>query len=121
MGTGCIGFKPWEERNNPELTASAIIRKINGEFAKIPEARVFALGPPAIPGISAAGGFSMFLQDRSGGRVGVLAPNVNPLLDEARKGPQLVNLNPQFSPPVPQPHASVEKRDDRSQAGPRAE
>ena len=32
---------------------------------------MFAVAPPAIPGISAAGGFSMMLQDRSGGDVRV--------------------------------------------------
>jgi len=109
MGTGFIAFKPWDERNKPELTSSAIIRKINGEFAKIPEARVFALGPPAIPGISAAGGFSMFLQDRSGGSVEFLAANVKRFVDEARKRPELVNVNPNFSPSVPQLYAKVDK------------
>src|SRR3981081_1312002 len=102
MGTGFIGFQPWDERNKPELTASAIIRKLNGEFAKIPEARVFALAPPAIPGISAAGGFSMFLQDRSGGSVEFLAANVKRFVDEARKRPELGNVKPNFSPPAPQ-------------------
>src|SRR5260370_23995805 len=107
MGTGFIAFKPWDERNKPELTSSAIIRKVNGEFAKIPEARVFALGPPAIPGISAAGGFSMFLQDRSGGSGEFLAANAKRLVDEARKRPELVNLNPNFSPSPPPLYASV--------------
>jgi HAE1 family hydrophobic/amphiphilic exporter-1 len=109
VGTGFIGFQPWDERNKPELTASAIIRRLNGEFAKIPEARVFALAPPAIPGISAAGGFSMFLQDRSGGSVEFLAANVRRFVDEARKRPELVNVNPNFSPAVPQLFANVDK------------
>src|SRR5260370_36564271 len=103
MGTGCIGFKPWEERNNPELTASAIIRKINGEFAKIPEARVFALGPPAIPGISAAGGFSMFLQDRSGGARGCFAPNVKRLRGRGAQPPQTRTSDPHFLAATPAP------------------
>src|SRR5260370_33127862 len=106
MGTGFIAFKPWDERNKPELTSSAIIRKVNGEFAKIPEARVFALAPPAIPGISAAGGFSMFLQDRSGGAGGVFAPNGKRLGAEARKPAQPVNVNPHISPPPPHPYAT---------------
>jgi hydrophobic/amphiphilic exporter-1 (mainly G- bacteria), HAE1 family len=109
VGTGFISFKPWDERNKPELTASAIIRKLNGEFAKIPEARVFVLAPPAIPGISAAGGFSMFLQDRSGGSVEFLAANVKRFVDEARKRPELANVNPNFSPAVPQLYANVDK------------
>ena len=63
---------------------------------KIPEARVFALLPPAIPGISAAGGFSMFLQDRSGGTSKFLAENVKRFVDAARKRPELQNVHPQL-------------------------
>jgi HAE1 family hydrophobic/amphiphilic exporter-1 len=108
-GTGFIGFKPWKERERPDLTAKAIVAKINAEFAKIPEARVFALMPPAIPGISAAGGFSMFLQDRSGGTVAFLAENVKRFTDAARKRPELQNINVNFSPAVPQIFADVDR------------
>ncbi len=108
VGTGFIQFKPWDERGN-DLTARVILQRINAEFAKIPEARVFALAPPAIPGISAAGGFSMFLQDRSGQTVEFLAENVKRFVDEARKRPELVNVNPNFSPSVPQFFAAVDR------------
>ena len=117
-GTGFIGFKPWDERGRPELTAKAILRTLNAEFAKIPEARVFALLPPAIPGISAAGGFSMFLQDRSGGTVPFLAENVKRFVDAARKRPELQNVNPNFSPAVPQIFAEVDKEKAMKQGVP---
>jgi len=109
VGTGFMGFQPWSKRGTPELTAKAILRKVNAEFAKIPEARVFALAPPAIPGISAAGGFSLFLQDRSGGTVEFLAQNVKRFVDAARKRPELQNVIPNFSPSVPQIFAEVDK------------
>jgi HAE1 family hydrophobic/amphiphilic exporter-1 len=109
VGTGFMGFQPWSKRDKPELTAKGILRKVNAEFAKIPEARVFALAPPAIPGISAAGGFSLFLQDRSGGSVEFLAKNVKRFVDAARKRPELQNVIPNFSPSVPQIFAEVDK------------
>jgi len=109
VGTGFMGFQPWSKRDKPELTAKAILRKVNAEFAKIPEARVFALAPPAIPGISAAGGFSLFLQDRSGGSVDFLAQNVKRFVEAARKRPELQNVIPNFSPSVPQIFAEVDK------------
>jgi HAE1 family hydrophobic/amphiphilic exporter-1 len=63
-GTGFIGLKPWEERKGDDVQAPAIIAALNKKFAQqISEARVFAVMPPAIPGISSAGGFSMMLQD----------------------------------------------------------
>jgi hydrophobe/amphiphile efflux-1 (HAE1) family protein len=120
-GTAFIGFKPWDERDRPDLTAKAIVGKLNAEFGKIPEARVFALMPPAIPGISAAGGFSMFLQDRSGGSVAFLAENVKRFVDAARKRPELQNIIPNFSPAVPQIFAEVDKEKVMKQGVPIAD
>ena len=109
VGTGFMGFQPWSKRDRPDLTAKAILAKVNREFSRIPEARVFALAPPAIPGISAAGGFSMFLQDRTGGNVDFLAQNVKRFVEAARKRPELQNVIPNFSPGVPQIFAEVDK------------
>jgi HAE1 family hydrophobic/amphiphilic exporter-1 len=121
VGTGFMAFEPWNERGRPDLAASAILRKVNAEFAKIPEARVFALAPPAIPGISAAGGFSMFLQDRSGGSVEFLAQNVQRFVAEARQRPELQNVQANFSPAVPQLFADVDKEKALKQGVPIAD
>ena len=121
VGTGFMGFRPWSQRDKPELTAKSILRKVNAEFAKISEARVFALAPPAIPGISAAGGFSLFLQDRSGGTVEFLSQNVKRFVDAARKRPELQNVIPNFSPGVPQLFAEVDKEKALKQGVPIAD
>ncbi|HXX68333.1 MAG TPA: multidrug efflux RND transporter permease subunit [Polyangiaceae bacterium] len=109
MGTGFVSFKPWDQRHSPRLSASAILARINAAFSRIPEARVFAVAPPAIPGISATGGFSMMLQDKSGGSYEFLAQNVGKFVAEARKRPELANVRPNFSPAVPQLFAEVDK------------
>jgi HAE1 family hydrophobic/amphiphilic exporter-1 len=108
-GTGFVSFKPWDQRGSADLTSDAIVRRLNAAFSRIPEGRVFAVGPPAIPGISAAGGFSMMLQDRSGGTYEFLAQNVGRFVAEARKRPELTGLRPIFSPAVPQLFADVDK------------
>jgi HAE1 family hydrophobic/amphiphilic exporter-1 len=108
-GTGFVSFKPWDQRGSADLTSDAIVRRLNAAFSRIPEGRVFAVGPPAIPGISAAGGFSMMLQDRSGGAYEFLASNVGRFVAEARKRPELTGLRPIFSPAVPQLFADVDK------------
>ncbi len=108
-GTGFVSFQPWEDRKSPELSARAILQKLNGQFSRIPEARVFAVAPPAIPGISATGGFSMMLQDRSGASYEFLAQNVQRFVAEARKRPELEGVRPNFSPAVPQLFADVDK------------
>ncbi len=109
MGTGFVSFKPWDERYTPDMTAAAILRRLNAQFSRIPEARVIAVAPPAIPGISATGGFSMMLQDRSGGSYDFLAQNVQKFVAAARKRPELTDVRPNFSPAVPQLFADVDK------------
>ncbi len=108
-GTGFISFKPWDDRKGDDMVSSAILKRINGAFARIPEARVFAVAPPAIPGISSAGGFSMMLQDRGGNTVEYLAQNVGKFMAEAKKRPELDGVRPVFSPAVPQLFADVDK------------
>ncbi|HSY21367.1 MAG TPA: multidrug efflux RND transporter permease subunit [Polyangiaceae bacterium] len=109
VGTGFVSFQPWEERKRDDQSATAILKRLNAQFARIPEGRVFAVAPPAIPGISAQGGFSMFLQDRSGQDYSFLAQNVGKFVAEARKRPELEGVRPNFSPAVPQMFADVDK------------
>jgi HAE1 family hydrophobic/amphiphilic exporter-1 len=108
-GTGFIGLKPWTDRKSEDQSATAIVQHLNRAFSAIPEGRIFAVAPPAIPGISSAGGFSMMLQDRGGGSYQNLAKNVGGFMAEAAKRPELAGLRPIFSPGVPQLFADVDK------------
>jgi HAE1 family hydrophobic/amphiphilic exporter-1 len=108
-GTGFIGLLPWEERKDAALSSTAIVASLNAQFSRIPEARIFAVSPPAIPGISSAGGFSLMLQDKGGNSYDYLAKNVGTFLAEARKRPELAGVRAIFSPAVPQLFADVDK------------
>ena len=68
-----------------------------GSRAEIPEALAFAFMPPAIPGLGIAGGFTMWLQDRSGGSIEFLDRNVQKFLAAARKRPELAGVYTLFS------------------------
>jgi HAE1 family hydrophobic/amphiphilic exporter-1 len=105
-----MSFKPWDERTSHELQAQQIIAKINGELAtQIPEAQAFAFMPPSIPGLGSAGGFSLWLQDRSGGSVEFLDQNLQAFMAAARKRPELAGVMSQFSAGVPQIYADVDR------------
>src|SRR2546425_5054886 len=68
-----VGLKSWDERAAPQVTARAIVDRLNQELAaQVPEAVALAFMPPAIPGLGNAGGFSLWLQDRSGGAGDIL-------------------------------------------------
>lgn len=105
-----IALKPWAERTTPELQVQGIIDTLNKEMAaEVPEANCVAIMPPAIPGLGNAGGFSMYIQDRSGGTVEFLDQNLQNFLAEARKRPELTGLTSQFSSSVPQIYADVDR------------
>jgi HAE1 family hydrophobic/amphiphilic exporter-1 len=108
-GLSFVSFKPWDERKGPALSAQAVIARLNAAFARIPEARVLAIAPPALPGLSASGGFSMMVQDRSGGSYEFLAQNVMKFVEAAHKRPEFAYVIPNFSPAVPQLFAEVDK------------
>jgi multidrug efflux pump len=105
-----MSFEPWDERTSPELQAQAILGKINGQLAtQVPEAIAFAFMPPSIPGLGSAGGFSLWLQDRSGGSVEFLEQNLKTFIEAARKRPEIGGINSQFSASVPQIYADVDR------------
>ena len=105
-----VQFDPWEERHGPGLLAKEIVATLNQKIrAEVPEAIGFAFGPPAIPGLGTAGGFSFMLQDRSGGTVEQLYSNLEKLIAAARKRPELSPLITTFRPSVPQLYVDVDQ------------
>jgi HAE1 family hydrophobic/amphiphilic exporter-1 len=105
-----VSLAPWDERGGPGLSAKELLTKLNGTFrSQIPEATVFAFAPPAIPGLGSSGGFSLWVQDRSGGSVELLNENLQKLLEAARKRPELQNVNSTFRAAVPQVFVDVDR------------
>ena len=102
-----VGLEPWHER---EMTARQIVNRLNARFrAEIPEGVALANMPPAIPGLGSQGGFSFWLQDRSGGPIANLDAAVQQFLAAARKRPELANVNSPFSASVPQVFVEVDR------------
>jgi HAE1 family hydrophobic/amphiphilic exporter-1 len=105
-----IGLKPWEERTSADLEARQIVNRVNRELRQVvPEATAFAVMPPSIPGLGTQGGFSFWLQDRTGGSLEFLNQNVQKFLEAARKRPELVGVTTQFTAAVPQLYADVDR------------
>jgi HAE1 family hydrophobic/amphiphilic exporter-1 len=105
-----VTLKNWSERPGAEHTDVAVIGRLNRELAgKIDEAIAFGFPPPAIPGLGFSGGFSMWIQDRSGGDVGFLDTNLNTFLAAASKRPEIGSVNTVFRASVPQIYADVDR------------
>ena len=109
-----VGLQPWEERKAPELHASAIAREWTKKFAVIPGARAFAFGPPPLPGYGNVSGFSMQLQDRSGGSIEQLAGYVKQLTEAASKSPAIGRMSTTFNPATPQVKVELDREKART-------
>jgi HAE1 family hydrophobic/amphiphilic exporter-1 len=105
-----VGLKPYHERETAALQARAIVNSLNARMrAEIPEATAFAIMPPSIPGLGNQGGFSMWLQDRSGGSIDFLNDEVQTFLAAAKKRPELAGVTTTFATNVPQLYADVDR------------
>jgi HAE1 family hydrophobic/amphiphilic exporter-1 len=105
-----LQLDPWEERKSEELSAKGLMQSLNKKLrTEIPEAIAFAFGPPAIPGLGTAGGFTFMLQDRSGGSVTQLSDTLDKLTQAARKRPELASLVSTFRPTVPQLFVDIDQ------------
>src|SRR5512136_1155703 len=105
-----VSMKPWEERKSKELRVFEAMRALNAEFAReVPEATAFAFGPPPIPGLGTGSGFSLMLQDRSGGTPQFLAENLGRFMAAVKKRPEIGMANTVFRAAVPQVYADVDR------------
>lgn len=59
-------LKPWDERQQPEQSVSAILNRVQEPLMGISEAPVLAVNPPTIPSLGSTGGFVFQLQEQGG-------------------------------------------------------
>jgi len=105
-----LQLEPWDERRTPELSANGLMQTLNQKMRKeISEAIAFAFGPPAIPGLGTAGGFTFMLQDRSSGNVQQLTETLDKFTVAARKRSEIASLVTTFRSSVPQLFVDVDQ------------
>jgi hydrophobe/amphiphile efflux-1 (HAE1) family protein len=109
-----VGLEPWEERKGPLLHSSALAREWNKKFYGIAGAKAFAFGPPPLPGYGNVSGFSMQLQDRSGGSIEQLAGYVKQLTEAVAKRPEIARVSTTFNPANPQVKVELDREKART-------
>ena len=109
-----IGLESWEERGTPELQAQAIADQWNKKFYTIAGARVFAFGPPPLPGYGSVSGFTMQLQDRAGGTSEELAGYVNQVIAKCAEHPEIGRVSTTFKPETPQLKVELDREKART-------
>ncbi|RLD19585.1 MAG: hydrophobe/amphiphile efflux-1 family RND transporter [Bacteroidetes bacterium] len=98
---------PWDTR---KATAEDVVNRLNMQFAQeINGASVFAFGPPAIPGLGNGSGFSIMIQDKSGGTPVYLAENAGAFIKAALERPEIGVAYTTFQPAVPQRFMDIDR------------
>src|SRR6266853_1592497 len=105
-----VSLKLWEDRKARELHAFAIMAALNRQLAKeVQEGFAVTFGPPPIIGLGSGSGFTMMLQDRSGGTPEFLAQNAEQFLSAARKRPEIGAARTVYRANVPQIFADIDR------------
>ncbi|MDD2832985.1 MAG: multidrug efflux RND transporter permease subunit [Methylotenera sp.] len=94
-----VRLKDWNER---ETSAEQIVGKLFGIGMSQPDGLGFAVNPPAIRGLGAAGGFEVYVQSQRDSDPIKLAEVMNHFIDAMRAESKLTGLNSFFRPTVPQ-------------------
>ncbi len=102
-----VSLKDWKER---EKTANEIVAQLNIDFhSVINEARVFAFGPPAIPGLGSGSGFTLMIQDKGGNTPDYLAKQTMNFIQAATKRPEIDAVFTTFRANVPQRYMDIDR------------
>ncbi|CAH0529393.1 efflux RND transporter permease subunit [Vibrio hippocampi] len=107
-----IKLKDWSERGDLEgdHSSQAISARINQVAAQqLPGAVVFAMGPPAVPGMGAASGFEFVLEDTLGRSRTDLAMVMQEVIQKANQQPEIAYTFSTFRANVPHYYVDIDR------------
>ncbi|HMS82207.1 MAG TPA: multidrug efflux RND transporter permease subunit [Nitrospira sp.] len=102
-------LKNWEERKGPQDHVKALIGGAYRAFAEIPGALILAFNAPSIRGLGATGGFSVQLQDPSGGDFKRFGAAAQQFVAKARENPAIGTVSTSFRVSAPRVHAKINR------------
>ncbi len=105
-GTVFVPLTPWEER---ETKAQDLAPQLTGLGMGFPDGMVFSFNPPPIQGLGTAGGFEVYVQNRTGASVQELNEVVQGFMAALAAQPTLTDINSFFRPTVPQLFVEVDE------------
>jgi HAE1 family hydrophobic/amphiphilic exporter-1 len=101
-GTVFTSLKPWDERKDKSLQIQGLTATLQKEFARIKEANVVVIPPPAIPGLGQTAGFTFELQQReSNDDIKTFEKVVQNFVAEVNKRPEITRAFSFFTARTP--------------------
>ena len=108
-GTYFVVLKPWSERKGKEHTAAAVVERFNEMAYSIQEGQIFAMVPPAIPGLGATGGLQLQLEDTRNLGPTEMQQAIATLMANYHSKPALASVSSQYQANVPQYFLNIDR------------
>jgi hydrophobe/amphiphile efflux-1 (HAE1) family protein len=109
QATMFVPLHHWDDRTRPDQHVKALIGNAFQKFAEIPEALILAFNAPSIRGLGATGGFSLQLQDPSGGEFKKFASVTQEFINKAQQDPAIGAIGTSFRVTAPRLYARVDR------------
>jgi HAE1 family hydrophobic/amphiphilic exporter-1/multidrug efflux pump len=109
QATMFVPLHHWDDRTRPDQHVQALIGNAYRKFAEIPEALILAFNAPSIRGLGATGGFSLQLQDPSGGDFKKFAAVTQEFVSKAQQDPAIGGIGTSFRVTAPRLYARVDR------------
>ncbi|MDH5357582.1 MAG: efflux RND transporter permease subunit [Gammaproteobacteria bacterium] len=104
-----VTLQPFDKRQSPELSATAISGKLQQKFAGIEEAFIAIFPPPPVRGLGTTGGFKLQIEDRADLGYEKLDEVVQAVQKEAWQNPILTRVYSNYKINVPQLFADLDR------------
>lgn len=108
-GTYFVVLKNWDQRKGRQHTAAAIVKRFNEMAYGIQEAQIFAMVPPAIPGLGATGGLQLQLEDRKNLGPTEMQRAIETLMATYHTEPALASVSSMYQANVPQYFLNIDR------------
>lgn len=108
-----IVLKDWDQRKGPGQSAEALAQLYTGYGMSQPEGIGYAFSMPPIMGMSTAGGFDGYIQNRGGKSSAELMEKVREFVAVANERPELDNVRTTFSVSTPQYRVDLDREKAR--------
>lgn len=114
QATMFVPLNHWDTRKAEQDQIQTLIKRAYQEFATIPEALILAFNAPSISGLGSTGGFSVQIQDPSGGDFAEFAAIAREFVTKATNHPAIAVANTNFRISAPRFFVDVDRERAKS-------
>ena len=108
-GSFFIVLNPWKDRKKADEKAQMLVEEINARMADIQEAIIFAINPPAIPGLGVTSGLQMQLLDINNLGPDQMASAIKQIQAAAKDYPEISSVTTTYEGEVPQYRLNINR------------